>query len=365
MTTVFLFSQLLCLFSAFYATEGNVVNLSLDQMRTWYPDDIASLILSKNRSSESNNIFVKSIPTIYGRDKCCPEDIPWDERGLDIAIKGFEDGRFPILSQLLTKLSHRDMAIVLFGDSTNTMLQSAFVNEVRIENYFTSREINMKSISWYENLDIYDTLGLFQRFIGNMACTEFVPPSNSSSNPVLVYRVHSWDIQEYHSLALMQKLTYFLLHDHPNGIFFLANIGHHLQHEKNFANDTFLNERISFLLNWLHEIALYNTKNVVAYRETTAFHFSSNDGSQEGSQYPQNEAASKYICEPLHTEADSRENKAVRNILASWDRKNDSRVGYVKVFCYLLPYHNMHFGKHCGNKKSSDCGHMCAFIPVM
>ena len=169
-------------------------------------------------------------------------------------------------------------------------------------------------------------------------------------------------------------------HEHPAGIAFFANIGHHLAYERSHVQAEVMNLKMSRFVLWLSKIAALNSNNIIAFRETTPSHFDSPDldGSfEKWRTSPRGKYDylkrndwdhSLYYCRNIVNATEPRqntpENLSVRKILNAW---NNSGVGILPVFRYFAPFYKMKYG-HCGGYSRIsviDCVHLCSYAPPM
>ena len=72
-----------------------------------------------------------------------------------------------------------------------------------------------------------------------------------------------------------------LLNDHPSGLVFFANLGHHLSNERKNTDPSMMYMKISSLLNWMYALSVLSPGSLMVWRETTPAHFNAPDGQFE------------------------------------------------------------------------------------
>jgi hypothetical protein len=316
------------------------------------------------------------------RGWCCTEDLPFTERGFDLVAQGYDKPYAQPILEVLEELSRRNMSLVFLGDSMNGQFFSAFEQERRREEILRGR-LN-RSVP----LDSEPTDRLWWALSGTVSrkTLRHIPtrsiwtPINSSGNKVYIYGVSSNDLSSPEDDEIMHSVLPLLSHsEHPGGIFFIGNIGHHLSGLRNQDNPVAMNVKMSHILEMFAEIGLSNPSNKIAFRETTPAHFNAPDlsGSFEKWERSTNKFynystyndwdKSLYWCRAISNfssrQSNTKENEAVKSILHYWG----PNVFLLPTFRYLAPFYKMKYG-HCGGFSRIDvldCVHLCAFSPTM
>lgn len=410
MASVMLFQ----LFIVFIIVNGaasqfhKLVRMNTSMLQTWY--DRLPLCMIANATSSNVSYWTtlesckKDIPHYmfadgFGglpssafankvRGTCCTEDVAVSDRGFDEVVEGFEDGNAKPVTKLLNELSAKNRSLLFMGDSMNTQVFAAFIDEMNREQSGGIYIGNAFDDRWYSySTGRYTELGLTKKDMMYILNCGIWTPNNSSgyTNPVFIYNVNMYFFSMAHHEEFMVSrvlLPFLATHEHPSGLVILANIGHHLASERSHGDKTVINTRVGSFLTWLHDLVIVNPKNVVAFRETTPSHFNSPDldGSYEkwhssrNAHYDyldvNNWDRSLYYCREIFNLSNPRvsqtpENMAARDILAAWG--NSSLISILPVFEYLAPFYKMKYG-HCGGYNRIniiDCVHFCSNSPPM
>lgn len=323
------------------------------------------------------------------RGCCCTEDVPTKDRGFDWVLKGHEDGKTKVVSNIFKQFSKQNMSIIFIGDSMNNQVFAAFQQELLRENTPGKLELNaLHQRPWFHDAKIHEKMGLNRKVFGYLpdsySWTPIDPETNKEMNTVFVYSVCIWYFNNIHEEVLVKNviMPQLALRDHPSGVAIFANIGHHLANERSNPNKTPLYNHMSSFLNWLHDLTIFNPHNVAFFRETTPSHFNSpdKDGSYEkwhtspNSQYNYLEPTvwdkTLYYCKPIENYTDASkqipENDAVKSLLTAWGTEH-THVHYFSLFQQLAPFYTLKYG-HCGGWNRIDiidCVHYCSWAPPM
>jgi len=321
------------------------------------------------------------------RGCCCTEDMPLSERGFDNIVEGFDDPLSKPLLDFFLELSLKNKSLLLLGDSMNSQYLAAIQEEMRREVGFEIVVMEPLDNRWYykrlpdvnmthKNMKHLRALSLFD--------PKQLPISLNTKNcsfPVFVYDFSVTNMRSAEEENLMERFIPFLSrHEHPAGIAFFANIGHHLAGERGHKNIEVMNSKMSVFLLWLDRIGKLNHQNVVSFRETTPSHFDSpdRDGSFEKwkgsvkSHYDYLKVNSwdnsLYYCRNILNASEpsqnTPENLAVRKLFNAWATPHFT---ILPVFKYFAPFYKLKYG-HCGGYSRIsviDCVHLCSFAPTM
>lgn len=212
------------------------------------------------------------------RGTCCTEDVPIGDRGFDEVVRGYEDGGVNYMVELLELLSATNRSLVLLGDSMNTQVFHAMMEEINRGGYGSMNKHDFQN-RWWSQPDGYERVGMDSSIVYHVML-DVVLWTKEGMNPVTLYNMNLYyhNTLIHHETMLLRVLIPFLsTHEHPAGLLILANIGHHLEGERNSREKRVMHSKMSEHITWLHDMTLVNPKNVVAFRETTPSHFNSPD----------------------------------------------------------------------------------------
>jgi len=396
---------------AVYEIPSGLVQIDSTKLNTWYDAVETCMIQEKDYSHNTTTYWtiLDNCKKLHGkstyddgfialkssafankvRGTCCTEDIHLNERGLDWVVKGYEDGNTKIVSTIFKQLSEQNMSMIFLGDSMNNQIFDAFLNEFKREEQSAGGTFEhdiVKQQSWYHNGTIHEQLGLNRKVLSYFPDSFRWTPSPTSNkekdevmHPVNVYCITMNYFNTIHEEMMIKNIIipHLMLQEHPDGVAIFGNIGLHLTNERNNPNSTPLYNHISQFLNWMHDLTIYNPKNIAFFRETTPSHFQSpdEDGSFEKwhdstlSHYnylePNTWDKTMYYCKAIDPTKQIPENIAVQSLLQHWGES--SHVHLMPMFQQLAPFYTMKYG-HCGGWNRIeviDCVHYCSWSPPM
>ena len=336
------------------------------------------------------------------RDGCCNDDVPMKHRGFHLVERGFEGyGRTSVVKDLFDSLSESNRSLILLGDSMNNQVYNAMIEELKREYAWRNESLaevanfNAKSeVEWTRNPGAFGLSAKTPMYIGAIATYR-----SRSGSKIYIYLIDFWYGRRSSAIDMhfMDQLVPMISSMHVSGILLLANIGHHLEIER----EQFLQNQkhplvqgIADFVNWLDDVSKLNKKNVVLFRETTPTYFNSplHDGLYESFKlsgysninylvendwndniYDSGKGEkSLYYCHSFNKSmnVERPENTYVREILFNWAKHSDSyrsRVGVWSVYDHLVPFYKMSYG-HCGGYNriaTLDCTHYCLWSPPM
>jgi hypothetical protein len=167
-------------------------------------------------------------------------------------------------------LSATNRSIILMGDSMNTQLYSAMLEEIQREGINCTIEHHAVWERWWvKDPSIYSSWGISKKALtyfldsvrlelGNNALSSYKGlPAN---NTVWIYQMNMYFFSSLaEEVTVTQTIIPYLNRvDHPAGLVILANLGHHLAAERSHHDASHMNTRISDFLGWLHGLALTN-----------------------------------------------------------------------------------------------------------
>jgi hypothetical protein len=321
------------------------------------------------------------------REICCTEEKYLGERGFDEVIQGFEDGRTKVAVDVLMTLSSQNRSIAFLGDSMNTQLFTAFLEEVERE-LGSGDTFEYHAQPWWFINKAYYNLGFSDKVMSMILnIVKWTPPplqNGFQGSSVYLYNINMYyfAFMDYEEATVAKNLIPFLCTKfHNDGMVILTNIGLHLETERIARDRVPMNEKISTLFTWFRDLRILNPKNIVAFRETTPTHFDSpaRDGSYEKWHHsiratynylmPNKWDHSLYYCRDIEKENNmthfynTLENDVAHRVMESWGP--DAGFYILNVFKYLAPFYKLKYG-HCGKfgrLNVIDCVHYCANAP--
>ena len=342
------------------------------------------------------------------RDGCCNDDVPMKNRGFQLVERGFESGNITIVKDFIDLLSLRNQSLVLLGDSMNNQVYNAMIEELKREFVLLNESIgktinfNAKSeVEWLNNPSAFGVDSSVIQYMGAVASYK-----GRDGSKIYIYLIDFWYGKRTSAIDkhLMDDVLPLISSQHsPSGIMLLANIGHHLEMEREQflqKQKHFLVQGIADFVNWLDDMSKLNKRNIVLFRETTPTFFNSplHDGLYESSKlsgyskinymiendwndniYDTGKSEkSLYYCHSLNktTNTDRPENYYVHKILETWAKYKinssnagsyRSKVGVWYIQKHMAPFYKMSYG-HCGGYNRIgilDCTHYCLWSPPM
>jgi hypothetical protein len=172
------------------------------------------------------------------RDGCCNSDIQIKDRGFDWVVKGYENGKEQHVTQLMTFLSKHNMSLIFMGDSMNSQIFAAFLEECSREGIEGSFNHDAKgSFSWIQNPEEY---GLDRKILSNIrAIIKFdwslkkkasaAEDEGFYNNSIYLYDINMWlgKRARYNDRLIMEIILPLISNEHP--LVILPNIGLHLE----------------------------------------------------------------------------------------------------------------------------------------
>jgi hypothetical protein len=321
------------------------------------------------------------------RGWCCTEDLPFTERGFDMIAEGYDLPLVHPVLDILTELAIRNMSLMFLGDSMNGQLFSAFEQERRREEVLLGNLNRIAPLDseptdqlWWARDGLY---GISRKTLRHLPTRSiWVPPEDSTNgNKVYIYGISSNDLGSPEDNEIMNAVLPLLSRlEHPGGILFIGNIGHHLANLRSHATPIAMNVKMGHVLEMFDGAARANPLNIFAFRETTPSHFNAPDLSGSFEKWerstnkiynfsaPNDWDKTLYWCRAISNSSSHfshfRENEAVKLILNFW---RDVNVRFLPTFRYLAPFYKMKYG-HCGGYSRIDvldCVHLCGFSPPM
>jgi len=244
------------------------------------------------------------------RSVCCVEDLPLVDRGFDWVMDGYEDGTATPVLDMFLAMSKRNLSILTMGDSVNRQFYGALVEELIREGGDVKGTLQGFPMHgqrwWFEGLHSKVLATFPQSAMWTPNATLY--PGHAPWNTVYIYDANMWYFSLWYvfflvysfylppapltpSLTTMQHLhipreelwirdkviPQLFLNDHPSGLVFYANLGHHLANERKNADDGAMYSKVSYLLNWLYALSVLNPGSLMVWRESTPVHFDSPD----------------------------------------------------------------------------------------
>lgn len=239
--------------------------------------------LGEGRYPMGFKVLPSSSYTNKVRSVCCTEDIPLTDRGFDWVIDGYEDSSATPVLNMLVSMSKKNLSMLLMGDSVNRQYYAALVEELTRENgthesVGTYRTFTMPSErSWFNWPLDAKVLASFPQCSAWTPNPARFPELGPNPNTVYLYDLNMWFMALWGELWARDKIIpQLLLNDHPSGLVFMANLGHHLAAERK-GEPTNMYMKISTMLNWMYAMSVLSPGSLMVWRESTPSHFNSPD----------------------------------------------------------------------------------------